>query len=238
MMFRFLLLVVCLLVMACDVPAEQGSASALQESEAVAGKADDGNIADQVAATDELEEGAAEEEILAEETPVGEETLVEEGEVDESHPLIWDGEDVCETAGLYDDEDCHDFCPKVDPVCPPPEAMIEPEPIDCSSELPVCEEGQAMIDTDQNECMDTCVEAGVGCAVNSDCVGEDEYCARELGDCGATVGTCTVKPDCEFDPLTWTPDLVCGCDGYVHASPCDAAYVGINLAYEGMCEDE
>ncbi len=211
-MVRLLMVFVACLLMACGGPGEEGSSVAFDD-QARAGKADDGKYEQE--ASDELD-------------------FVEAEEEEYSHPLMWDGEDMCETAGFYEDEDCQDFCPKVDPICPPPEPEIEPEVIDCSAETPECEEGQSIIDTDQNECGDTCAEPDVDCAVNADCA-EGSYCARPMGECDASVGTCTEIPECIINPETWTPDLVCGCDEITYGSPCDAASAGVNLLEEGFC---
>ena len=122
---------------------------------------------------------------------------------------IMDGEDMCDTFGLYEDEECDSFCP-ADPVCDPDwiapkteeDEEVEEEGPDCSLEIPVCEGEDVALDTDLNGCVDTCVEAGVGCATNE----ED-----------------------------WEPELVCGCDDVTYAEPCDAASIGVNLSSEGIC---
>ena len=230
-MVRLLMVFVACLLMACGGPGDGGLVSDGDGNALRAGKADNGDYAQEGPSDKLLEES------LAEDGAAEEETVEDEAEVDESHPLIWDGEDVCETAGFYEDDECQDFCPQADPVCPPPEPEPEPVVIDCSDETPECEEGQSIIDTDQNQCGDTCAEPEVDCAVNTDCA-EGSYCARAMGECDASVGTCTEIPECLINPETWTPTLSCGCDGYTHGSPCLAAEMGVNIAYTGMCEDE
>ena len=152
------------------------------------------------------------------------------------HLWIMDGEDMCDTFGLYEDLECDSFCP-ADPVCAPdwvaPEVEEEEGPA-CFLETPTCFFGEAELDTDFNGCIDTCVEAGVGCATADDC-GEGEYCARPMGDCTASVGTCTPLPTCPEFEDDWQPELVCGCDDVTYAQPCDAASIGVNLSSEGMC---
>ena len=157
--------------------------------------------------------------------------------LDEDHDMVLEGEDMCATFGLYDDEHCDSYCPRVDPVCDPSVYLepVEPEPLDCSLESIVCGDSEVLIDTDSNGCGDTCVEALVGCASNEDCA-EGDYCARPMGDCGASVGTCEPRPTCEIDKDTWKPSFVCGCDGSTFGMACDAAYVGINVKHEGWCD--
>jgi hypothetical protein len=215
------MVLISLSLLACGGPGEESSSNLAEAAAETSGKSDDGKEAQEI--SDEISDDS--------ESP--------ENGLDESHPWVVDGEDICESFGLYDDEHCHDFCPLVDPVCPASvyeEQELEEEALDCEWEIPFCSTGEGKIDTDQNGCADTCVEAGVECAINDDCF-EGDYCSRPMGDCEATVGTCIPTPACEFDPEEWTPELVCGCDGYTHGSPCDAAYVGVNLNYEGMCED-
>jgi hypothetical protein len=161
--------------------------------------------------------------------------------LDEDHAFVVDGEDICETFGLYDDEYCDSYCPRIDTFCDPAvylekeEEVEEAETLDCSFETISCGEFEVLIDTDSNGCGDTCVEAQVGCASNSDC-GEGDYCARPMGDCGASVGTCEPLPACEIDSPNWKPNFVCGCDGSTFGMACDAAYVGINIRHEGWCD--
>ncbi|MFX1517170.1 MAG: Kazal-type serine protease inhibitor domain-containing protein, partial [Promethearchaeota archaeon] len=75
----------------------------------------------------------------------------------------------------------------------------------------------------EGECIPTCTS-------NADC-GTGEYCAKDPGDCDGT-GTCEPQP--ELCPDVWDP--VCGCDGITYGNACEAAYAGVNIAYEGGCE--
>ena len=157
------------------------------------------------------------------------------GKADSGHPWIVGDEDVCETFGLYEDEFCDTYCPQVDPACDATEYEEEEGP-NCFLESITCDEGEVPIDTDDNTCGDTCVQAEVGCATNTDCA-EGDYCAQPTGECGASVGTCQPMPTCEIDIDEWKPTLVCGCDGVTYAMPCDAASVGVNVLHDGLCEE-
>ncbi|MEC8023893.1 MAG: hypothetical protein VX223_08145 [Myxococcota bacterium] len=164
------------------------------------------------------------------------------GKADDASVWIVDGEDICETMGLYEDDYCDHYCPRIDAACDPSVYLDEDideelEALDCSLETLECAEGEVLIDSDDNGCGDTCVEALVGCASNNDCA-DGNYCARPMGDCSASVGTCEPLPECELDTATYKPQFVCGCDGSTFFLACDAAHEGINIAYEGICEYE
>ncbi len=76
-----------------------------------------------------------------------------------------------------------------------------------------------------------CASPGA-CYDNGDCVGGDEYCAKAVGDCDGE-GTCEVRPPFCLDIY----DPVCGCDGRTYGNACYAAQVGVNVAFEGPCEE-
>ena len=217
-MVRAVLICGVVFMLGCDGLEESNASGSNAEAQAVAGKGDNGD-----------------QEQASETSPEVEAVL------DEEHAWVVDGEDICETFGLYDDENCDAYCPLVDPACPASayeEEVAEEEDVDCGPEAPLCLDGENSIDTDQNGCPDTCVEAGVGCATNGDCE-EGEYCHRPDGECGAVVGACTAIPDCgELDWDTFEAELVCGCDGYPYLSPCDAHLGGTSIAYAGICEFE
>ena len=222
-MVRVVLICGMVLMLGCDGLEESSSSEAIAETPAQTGKGDN---AEQMQ-SDTLEEP---------EEPAAED---EKAVLDEDHPWVVDGEDICETFGLYDDETCDSHCPLVDPVCPESayeEEVVEEEVVNCESEALECAEGESGVDTDQSGCPDTCVEAGVGCAGNLDCA-EGYYCSRPDGECDAALGVCTEVPDCgELDTETFIPEFVCGCDGYTYISPCDAYYGSANIDYAGMCE--
>jgi hypothetical protein len=74
--------------------------------------------------------------------------------------------------------------------------------------------------------IDACSDA---CSENGECP-EGFYCAKAEGDCFGE-GTCREMPDA--CPEIWDP--VCGCDGNTYGNSCEAAAMGINVAYPGEC---
>ena len=60
------------------------------------------------------------------------------------------------------------------------------------------------------------------------------------GICSNTEDICTCPEDCEEEPcvcpMIWEP--VCGVDGHTYGNKCEAACEGVEVAYEGKCEQE
>jgi len=71
------------------------------------------------------------------------------------------------------------------------------------------------------------------CTANEQC-GQDEFCARLIGECDKP-GKCETKPqDCvEHGHPIVKP--VCGCDGKNYDNVCLAAAAGVSVDHEGQC---
>jgi hypothetical protein len=72
------------------------------------------------------------------------------------------------------------------------------------------------------------------CTSNGACAAS-EYCAFEPRLCGKgkSPGTCKPRPSACRDPVA----PVCGCDGKIHATECEAHAAGIDLDVNGRCRD-
>ncbi len=70
-----------------------------------------------------------------------------------------------------------------------------------------------------------------GCSDSGDCPA-NHYCARANGNCNGE-GTCREIP--AACPDVWNP--VCGCDGVTYGNACEAAALGVNVLYGGICEE-
>lgn len=76
---------------------------------------------------------------------------------------------------------------------------------------------------------DACDEPAAGCLENNDCGAKNLYCDKKVGCEG--MGVCLPKPEACI--TLWDP--VCGCDGNTYGNACNAAGVGVSVAYEGEC---
>ncbi len=74
---------------------------------------------------------------------------------------------------------------------------------------------------------------GVECTSNDEC-DATEYCDFPFDSCGASnsTGTCTIRPT-ECKPVVRP---VCGCGDVLYPGACEAASMGVDLAFLGECE--
>ncbi len=72
------------------------------------------------------------------------------------------------------------------------------------------------------------------CLSNSDC-GGDEFCRKATGVCDKGSGACEKRPTA--CAMGGPGEPVCGCDGLTYPDECNAHLVGMNVAFEGSCED-
>ena len=69
------------------------------------------------------------------------------------------------------------------------------------------------------------------CAENSECGDEAYFCVKLTGECGFK-GTCELRPTACVDVY----EPVCGCDSITYTNECEAASVGMNIAYANRAE--
>jgi hypothetical protein len=142
--------------------------------------------------------------------------------------------DLCDEYGWYNDAFCDQFCQQPDPACAKCENMDN-----------LCLLSETPTDTDDDGCPDICVPEevieppepsplGATCDDHDECA-EDAYCARPAGTCNDDAGVCTAKTTYCGEADDFELLIVCGCDGYDHATPCDAEAVGVNIDYVGFC---
>ena len=120
-MVRAVLICGVVFMLGCDGLEESNASGSNAEAQAVAGKGDNGD-----------------QEQASETSPEVEAVL------DEEHAWVVDGEDICETFGLYDDENCDAYCPLVDPACPASAYEEDCRRRRCGlwSEAPLCLDGE------------------------------------------------------------------------------------------------
>lgn len=111
------------------------------------------------------------------------------------------------------------------------EATCGPEPTvpECPGVRPTC-----LPDVD-GMCRWTAPSCSIGtstCMGDGEC-GLGEYCEVGTGGCGAR-GSCRVAPAACERPST-TSATVCGCDGMVYESACEAHRAGVTIASVGAC---
>ena len=134
------------------------------------------------------------------------------------------------------------------------EQSLESVPSYCAPETVEADCGVTAKDLALPQCLGyfTCSDGGTcdwNCSTDSDCggflgltCGEDEYCDYEPSQmCGAgdQMGSCKAKPD--VCPLACpAPEYqVCGCDGQLYCSECDAQRAGVDVTGQtGNCGAE
>ncbi len=76
-------------------------------------------------------------------------------------------------------------------------------------------------------------EATRVCHDNGEC-DRSQYCSKPAAQCDLkSYGLCTTRPQV----CTFQYDPVCGCDGNTYGNACSAASSGVNVAYQGECQN-